>query len=158
MLIKPLHELKPKEKGRIVRVGGGDIRRRLLDMGLVSGSEVEMERVAPLGDPIEVKIKGYHLTLRKEEAANIQVEAEQVMGQPMLLAMASPGEVVQVIGIRAGWGLTRRLADMGLTPGVRIRVISSQMPGPVVIDLRGSSLALGHGMAQKIMVTVVKNG
>jgi len=75
MLTKPLNELKPKEKGKIIKVGGeGDIRRRLLDMGLVSGSEVELERVAPLGDPIEVKIKGYHLSLRKEEAANIQVE------------------------------------------------------------------------------------
>ena len=77
MLTKTLSELKPKEKGRIIRVGGGgSIRRRFLDMGLVSGSEVEMERVAPLGDPIEVRIKGYHLTLRKEEAANIKVEIE----------------------------------------------------------------------------------
>ena len=75
MPTKPLNELRPKEKGRIVRVGGkGSIRRRFMDMGLVSGSEVEMERVAPLGDPIEFRIKGYHLTLRKEEAAKIQVE------------------------------------------------------------------------------------
>lgn len=70
----------------------------------------------------------------------------------MPLAMAAPGEVVQVIGIRAGRGLTRRLADMGLIPGVQIRVINSQMPGPIMIDLRGSRLVLGHGVAQKIMV------
>ena len=77
MPTKPLNELKPRERGKIIRVGGGGgIHRRLLDMGLVSGSEVEVERVAPLGDPIEVKIKGYHLSLRKEEAANIQVEVE----------------------------------------------------------------------------------
>ena len=75
MTNKALRELKPKEKGKVVKVGGkGSIHRRLLDMGLVSGTEIEVERVAPLGDPIEVKIKGYHLTLRKEEAANIQVE------------------------------------------------------------------------------------
>lgn len=75
MPTKPLNELNPKEKGTIVRVGGkGGIRRRFLDMGLVSGSEVEVERVAPLGDPIEIRVKGYHLTLRKEEAANIRVE------------------------------------------------------------------------------------
>jgi ferrous iron transport protein A len=43
-------------------------------MGLVSGSEVNVVRVAPLGDPMQVRIKGYNLTLRKEEAANIQVE------------------------------------------------------------------------------------
>ena len=75
MTNKALRELKPKEKGKVVKVGGkGSIHKRLLDMGLVSGTEIEVERVAPLGDPIEVKIKRYHLTLRKEEAANIQVE------------------------------------------------------------------------------------
>ncbi|MCK4392882.1 ferrous iron transport protein A [Candidatus Bipolaricaulota bacterium] len=75
MATKPLKELKPNEKGKVVKVGGrGSVHRRLLDMGLVAGTEVEVERVAPLGDPIEVKVKGYHLTLRKEEAANIQVE------------------------------------------------------------------------------------
>jgi len=74
---KYLHELKPGEKGKIVKVGGGrGIQRRLLDMGLVSGSDVEVERVAPLGDPIEIKIKGYHLSLRKEEASNIEVEVK----------------------------------------------------------------------------------
>ena len=77
MANKPLNELKPREKGKIVKVsGGGKTGRRLLDMGLVSGSEVEMERVAPLGDPVEVKIKGYHLSLRREEAINIRVEVE----------------------------------------------------------------------------------
>ena len=71
----------------------------------------------------------------------------------MPLSMASPGEVVKVDAIRAGWGLQRRLGDMGLTPGVEVRVISSQRPGPVVLDVRGSRLALGHGVAHKIMVT-----
>lgn len=75
MTIKSLSELKPKERGKITKVsGGGNAHHRLLDMGLVSGSEIEVERVAPLGDPIEVKIKGYHLSLRKEEAASIQIE------------------------------------------------------------------------------------
>ena len=77
------------------------------------------------------------------------------MSQHMPLAMVRPGEVVTVIEIRAGRGLQRRLADMGLTPGVSIRVINSQMPGPIIIDLRGSRLVLGHGMAQKIMVRQV---
>ena len=75
MSLKSLSEVCPREKGKIVRVGGqGTIRRRLMDMGLVAGSDFEVERVAPLGDPVEIKIKGYHLTLRKGEAANIQVE------------------------------------------------------------------------------------
>ena len=75
MSIRPLGELKPGDKGKIIKVGGSKvINRRLRDMGLVSGSEVEVERVAPLGDPIEIRIKGYHLALRRGEAANIQVE------------------------------------------------------------------------------------
>lgn len=75
MAVKLLTELKAGEKGRVVTIGGkGSIHRRLLDMGLVSGSEVEMQRVAPLGDPIEIRVKGYNLSLRKEEAASIQVE------------------------------------------------------------------------------------
>jgi ferrous iron transport protein A len=72
-----LAELKPGETGRIVRVGSvGSIRRRIVDMGAVSGTSVTMVKVAPLGDPMEVKIKGYSLTLRKEEAEAIIVEAQ----------------------------------------------------------------------------------
>ena len=75
MAIRSLAELKPGEKGRITTVRGDRaVRRRILDMGVVPNAEVEVERVAPLGDPLEIKIKGYHLSLRKEEAANIYVE------------------------------------------------------------------------------------
>ena len=75
MVVKPLSDSKPGEKGKIVKVGGeGNIRRRILDMGMVTQTEVEVERVAPLGDPIEVKLRGYHLSLRKEEAANVYIE------------------------------------------------------------------------------------
>ena len=78
MVTKLLSELKPREKGKIIKVGGkGNVHRRILDMGVVSGTPVEIERVAPLGDPIEIRVKGYNLTLRKEEAANIQVELIQ---------------------------------------------------------------------------------
>jgi len=74
---KRLQELKPGEVGRAVRIlGPGSIHRRILDMGIVKGTKIEVERVAPLGDPIEVKIKGYHLSLRKEEASNIIVEVD----------------------------------------------------------------------------------
>ncbi len=70
-----LSELKPGEKGQVEKVAGqGAIKRRIRDMGVTTGSLVEMVRMAPLGDPIEVKIKGYHLTLRKEEAVDISVK------------------------------------------------------------------------------------
>jgi len=78
------------------------------------------------------------------------------MNQQVPLAMVSSGEVVTMVSTRAGWGLTRRLADMGLVPGTKLRVINNQMPGPLIIDLRGSRLVLGHGMAQKILVEVIK--
>jgi len=78
--------------------------------------------------------------------------------QGIPLVMARPGKQLTVIGINAGWGLQRRLADMGLTPGVQIRVMSGQRAGPVLIDLRDSRLGLGRGVAQKILVKEVGDG
>jgi DtxR family Mn-dependent transcriptional regulator len=70
-----LRSLEPGAKAKVTRLSGkGAVRRRIMDMGIVPGTTVEVEKVAPLGDPIEVKLKGYHLSLRKEEAANIFVE------------------------------------------------------------------------------------
>jgi len=75
MTVKRLNQLKPGERATIIRVEGeGPVRRRILDMGVVSGAEIEVVRVAPLGDPIEFLIKGYNLSLRKSEAQQIQVE------------------------------------------------------------------------------------
>ena len=71
----PLNKLRVGQRGIVVRVGGkGQIRQRMMDMGLVPGSEVKVVRVAPLGDPVEFTVKGYNLSLRKSEAAEIQVE------------------------------------------------------------------------------------
>ncbi|MGI6098604.1 MAG: DtxR family transcriptional regulator [Kiritimatiellia bacterium] len=70
-----LSELKPGEKAQIEKVAGqGAVKRRIRDMGVTTGSLVEVVRVAPLGDPIDVRIKGYHLSLRKGEAADISVK------------------------------------------------------------------------------------
>jgi len=154
MIVRPLSELEPSEKGRIIRVGGkGGIRRRLLDMGVVTGAVVEVQRVAPLGDPVQIKVKGYDLALRKEEAEKIQVELTE-----SILARVPSGERVIVLALRAGWGLQRRLADLGLTPGVEVKVISSGRSGQIVLDVRGSRLALGHGVAGKILVRAVGVG
>jgi Fe2+ transport system protein FeoA len=77
MAIKQLNELKPQQRGTVVRVSGkGQVKQRMLDMGLVKGAQVEVVRVAPLGDPIEFTVKGYSLSLRKSEAQEIQVETE----------------------------------------------------------------------------------
>jgi ferrous iron transport protein A len=71
-----LPDAVPGSSVRIVRMrpGGGAIRQRLLDMGVTRGTELVVERVAPLGDPIEVRIKGYHLAIRKSEAQFIEIE------------------------------------------------------------------------------------
>ncbi len=74
MSLKKLSELNKGDRGKVVNIGSGSVRQRLMDMGLIAGSEVELQRIAPLGDPIEIKVKGYNLSLRKEEAANIMVE------------------------------------------------------------------------------------
>ena len=74
-MIVSLKELKPSQKARVQRITGrGEIRKRLVDMGITPSSVVEVERVAPLGDPLEIKVKGYHLSLRKEEADKVTVE------------------------------------------------------------------------------------
>lgn len=71
----PLADLPLGESAEIVRVDArGEIKRRLLEMGVVRGTRVLVERVAPLGDPIEIRVKGYHLSLRREEAAMIEVK------------------------------------------------------------------------------------
>ena len=72
-----LNELKPGQRAVIRAVKGeGALRLRLLDMGLIPRTEVTLQKIAPLGDPIEINIRGYELTLRIAEARNIEVEAK----------------------------------------------------------------------------------
>ena len=142
----------PDERGIIVRVGGmGEIRRRLLDMGVVAGSEVEVQRVAPLGDPIQIKVKGYDLALRKNEAEKIIVN-ESILP----LVYAAVGEDLTVVSIRAGWGLQRRLKGMAILPGAALRILSAGQPGQFMVEVDGTRLALGHGIAAKILVKAGK--
>lgn len=72
-----LRDLKPGESGTIISVGGkGALRRRLLEMGLTPGAKLTVQKTAPLGDPMEIRIRGYHLTLRKDDAAEIEIERD----------------------------------------------------------------------------------
>ncbi len=69
--------LRPGQRGKITKIGAiGPLKRRLLDMGVLLGVEVQVEKVAPMGDPIEIIVKNYRLSLRKSEAAGIGVEVE----------------------------------------------------------------------------------
>ena len=72
---KLLSELKPQDSGTVKRVtGAGALRRRLFDMGVTPSANVVMRKAAPLGDPIEVTLRGYEPTLRKTEAECVIVE------------------------------------------------------------------------------------
>jgi ferrous iron transport protein A len=76
--VLPLSQLKVGQSGVIVKVNlKGAARQRLLAMGLVTGEPIHVDRVAPLGDPIDFVIKQYHLSLRKAEAAEILVQPVQ---------------------------------------------------------------------------------
>ena len=83
---RTLNDLTPGQSGEILSVGNqsGAVKRRLVDMGLTPGTVVKVNKIAPLGDPIEVGLRGYELSLRKGDAAQIQ--------------MAEPGRSRQALG------------------------------------------------------------
>lgn len=70
-----LHEVELKSKVRVVEINQQSrMRRRIMDMGIVKGTEIVLEGKAPMGDPIEIKLRGYNLSLRKSEAKDVIVE------------------------------------------------------------------------------------
>ncbi len=72
--ILTLDKMKPDDEAVITKVGGeGPLRLRLLDMGLIPGTKIRLTKVAPLGDPMQFHLRGYELTLRKEDAAVIDI-------------------------------------------------------------------------------------
>ena len=73
--MQTLKETKIGQTVRVTKIGGqGAVKRRIMDMGITKGIEVYVRKVAPLGDPIEVTVRGYELSLRKADAENIEVE------------------------------------------------------------------------------------
>ncbi|WP_461246133.1 FeoA family protein [Treponema sp. R6D11] len=72
--MKTLKETKPGETVQVVKInGGGPIKRRIMEMGITKGVEIHVRKVAPLGDPVEITVRGYELSLRKEDAESIEV-------------------------------------------------------------------------------------
>lgn len=75
MEAKNLRNVKPGETVRVAKIQGkGAVKRRIMEMGLTKGAEIFVRKIAPLGDPIEITIRGYELSLRKADAENIEVE------------------------------------------------------------------------------------
>lgn len=73
--MKTLRDISVGSSARVVRLHGqGALKRRIMDMGVTKGVEIYVRKVAPLGDPIEVTLRGYELTLRKADAETVEVE------------------------------------------------------------------------------------
>ncbi len=73
--MRTLRDVKVGETAKVLKLDGtGHTKRRIMDMGITKGTEVYVRKVAPLGDPMELTVRGYELSIRKEEAAAIQVE------------------------------------------------------------------------------------
>ena len=69
-----LKDVKVGESATVARLNGtGALKRRIMDMGLIKGTHVYVKKVAPLGDPIELTVRGYELSIRRDEAANVEV-------------------------------------------------------------------------------------
>lgn len=70
-----LKDVKIGETAKVKKINcEGAIKRRIMDMGIIKGTEIFVRKVAPLGDPIEITVRGYELSLRKEDAENIEIE------------------------------------------------------------------------------------
>ncbi len=148
MMIKRLDELVPPQNARIHKIHGfGALRQRMMDMGLVPGAEINVVRVAPMGDPIEYNIKGYHLSLRGHEAKNILVEVGAVA-----LDKLQPGENVRVLSIIAGRGASESLQQIGLKPGDTLTILRSRFGGRLVVQTGSRRLQIGRGLASRILV------
>ena len=164
MPIFTLDKMVPGESGRIVRIHGrGPVRRRLVDMGLTQGAVIDMIKTSPLGDPVEYRLRGYHLSLRKSEARTIEIEL--LNGSRPLrewhgssrsdipLLKCKTGQKVEIIRTRGGKGFNKRLRGMNLKPGVVLYVVQNDFPGPIIVSVNnGDRLVLGKGMARHILV------
>jgi ferrous iron transport protein A len=144
MTVVTLDTLAPGESGRVVRVHGrGAVRRRLVDMGLTSGVVIEVVKLSPLGDPVEYRLRGYHLSLRTSEARTIEVELldddrkpprrEGNRGIDQSLVRCQSGQQFEIIQTRG--------------------VVRNDFPGPLILaDPSGERVVVGKGMARHIQV------
>lgn len=81
-MTKTLDQFIPGDRGRVLKVGGqGAIRRRLLDMGITPGTQILLIKTAPMGDPLEITLRGFNLSIRKEDAKYIEMDFNGTVAQ-----------------------------------------------------------------------------
>ena len=127
-----LDKLKTGECGRIISVRGeGELRHHLLDMGLTPGTEVSLRKTAPMGDPVQLVLRGYELTLRLAEAAKIEIvgiesmtETTNGISQLPILALESLER--PVIIVRTGLGTRSPRENRSRLPWQVIRTVERQ--------------------------------
>ena len=154
MMILRLDQLMTAQMGRIFRIiEPGTVRQRMLEMGLVPGADIKKIRVAPLGDPIEYRIKGYHLSLRGSEARNILIEVNCLTLDQIL-----PGQQGTLVGVDSGKQVAKQLSYLGMQIGSLIRVIGNRSRGTVLVQVNGSTIAIGHGLAKKMVIEADPGG
>lgn len=82
-MIKTLDQFVPGDQGEVVKVSGqGAIRRRLLDMGITPGTRILLIKTAPMGDPLEITLRGFNLSIRKEDARYIELNLDSSEEEP----------------------------------------------------------------------------
>jgi ferrous iron transport protein B len=173
MAAVPLGNMKPGQAGRVAGVGGdAPIRRRLREMGVVAGKDVRVVRVAPLGDPIDVVLMGYHLSMRRSEAAHVMVDvgpsgagdvgprgaeetASSAAGAGVALADAAVGHDYQVVEMDGGRGLREHLKGIGVSEGSRVTLVGKGTDGPVTLRVGESEIAVGSRMARRLRVAEI---
>jgi ferrous iron transport protein A len=148
MSVKQLNKLIPAQCGKIAKLhGGGALRQRLIDMGLVSGAEIKVIRIAPLGDPVEYQVRGYNLSLRKHEAENILVEVDTIP----LSDIAQSG-AMRLVEVNGGRHLKQRIEQMGLMIGATLSVRQKIRNRAVIVQMNDRQVVIDHRIAQKILV------
>lgn len=145
-----LSQLKVGEWAVVKAVEGAPaIRRRLETMGFVPNVRVQVSRAAPLGDPRAYELLGYCLSLRQEEAALVIVEPLKVFQ-----LSAAPNSRLRVVDVVGGWGMKRRLTQLGIVEGIVLTRLEGAKTGPVMVEIQGRKFPIGRGMAAKILVMV----
>jgi len=140
-----LSELKPGEYGLVKKITGtGALHRRLLSMGLLPGAIVRVVRVSPLRDPIEYEIRGFFISLRRQEASFVEVD------RVVPLSLVPRNSKVRVVFIDGGVSFVQNMGTMGISVGKLLQVIQPCCPMQVQTD--AGIFTLGRGMAYRVFV------
>jgi Fe2+ transport system protein FeoA len=160
-----LAELEPGDQAHIAQINGSsELRQRILDMGLLPDVVVEIDRAGDSDGNVRINVEGFQLRLTGEEANALVVERTHSAPEDNTAEVSPHSSLVdveidrllRVVAIDADHGAILKLMSMGLEVGDRLRVLRrSPLRGPLVVEHRGSEIAIGHGLAKKILVALV---